>query len=134
MVQKADLCQYLKLPALKGGQRQLITAPASEAFRDYQRILAERITEIEQRTRRVQKGDDILLSVITDGRHAAIDMRLVWPGNDNEPENKLNRLVANVHRIYQETGQNLYCRPDGTAFPQPGAGAAHLLGPRHPQR
>ena len=122
VVQKADLRQYLKLPALKGGQRQLITAPASEAFRDYQRILAERITEIEQRTRRVQKGDDILLSVITDGRHAAIDMRLVWRGNDNEPENKLNRLVANVHRIYQETGQNLYRHSDGTAFPQPGAG------------
>ena len=122
VVQKTDLREYLKLPALKSGQRQLITAPASEAFRDYQRILAERITEIEQRTRRVQKGDDILLSVITDGRHAAIDMRLVWPGNDNEPENKLNRLIANVHRIYQETGQNLYRHPDGTAFPQPGAG------------
>ena len=122
VVQKADLRRYLKLPALKGGQRQLITAPASEAFRDYQRILAERITAIEQRTRRVQKGDDILLSVITDGRHAAIDMRLVWRGNDNEPENKLNRLIANVHRIYRETSQNLYRRPDGTPFPQPGAG------------
>ena len=44
----------------------------------------------------MEKGDDILLSVITDGRHAAIDMRLVWRGNDNEPENKLNRLIANV--------------------------------------
>jgi hypothetical protein len=122
VVQKADLCRYLKLPALKGGQRQLITAPASEAFRDYQRILAERITAIEQRTRRVQKGDDILLSVTTDGRHATIDMRLVWPGNDNEPENKLNRLIANVHRICRETGQTLYRRSDGTPFPQPGAG------------
>ena len=49
-------------------------------------------------------------------------MRFVWPGNDNEPENKLNRLIANVHRIYQETGQNLYRRSDGTPFPQPGAG------------
>ena len=54
VVQKADLRRYLKLPALKGGQRQLITAPASEAFRDYQRILAERITAIEQRTPRGQ--------------------------------------------------------------------------------
>jgi N12 class adenine-specific DNA methylase/adenine-specific DNA methylase len=122
VVQKADLRQYLKLPTLKGGQRQLTTAPASEAFRDYQRLLAERIAEIEQRTRRVQKGDDILLSVITEGRHAAIDMRLVWPGTANEPENKLNRLIANVHRIHQQTGQNLYRRPDGTPFPQPGAG------------
>ena len=70
----------------------------------------------------MQKGDDILLSVITDGRHAAIDMRLVWRGNDDEPANKLNRLIANVHRIYRETNQNLYCRPDGTPYPQPGAG------------
>src|SRR5262249_41402036 len=51
-----------------------------------------------------------------------IDMRLVWPGNANEPENKLNRLIANVHRIYRETGHNLYRRADGTPFPQPGAG------------
>jgi hypothetical protein len=134
VVQKADLRQYLKLPALKGGQRLLITAPASEAFRDYQRILAERITAIEQRTRRVQKGDDILLSVITDGRHAAIDMRLIWPGSDNEPENKLNRLIANAHRIYQETGQNFYRRPRRHAVPAARGRAAHLLGPGHAQR
>jgi hypothetical protein len=41
-----------------------------------------------------EPGDDILLSVITDGRHAAIDLRLVDPDNDNEPDNKLNDLVA----------------------------------------
>ena len=35
--------RVLTLPALKGGQRQLVTAPASQAFKDYQRILAERI-------------------------------------------------------------------------------------------
>src|SRR5262249_15993490 len=51
-----------------------------------------------------------------------IDMRLVWPGNANEPENKLNRLIANVHRIYRETGHDLYRCSDGSPFPQPGAG------------
>ena len=56
----------------------------------------------------MQKGDDILLSVITDGRHAAIDMRLVWPGSDNEPANKLNKLIANVHRIWAETAAQSY--------------------------
>jgi hypothetical protein len=43
------------------------------------------------------------LSVITDGRHAAIDMRLVWHGSDDEPANKLNKLIDNVHRIWRET-------------------------------
>jgi hypothetical protein len=100
----------------------LITAEASEAFRDYQAVLADRIQEIETRTRRVEKGDDILLSVITDGRHAAIDMRLIWPGNDNETRNKLNKLIANVRRIWEETGRNAYKRPDGSGYPIPGAG------------
>jgi len=84
--------------------------------------LAERIEAIENRTGRVQKGDDILLSVITDGRHSAIDMRLVWPGNGNEPGNKLNKLIANVHRIWRETAGCSYRRPDDTPFPVPGAG------------
>ena len=70
----------------------------------------------------MQKGDDILLSVITDGRHAAIDMRLVWHGSDDEPANKLNKLIDNVHRIWAETAAQSYLRPDGTPFPIPGAG------------
>jgi N12 class adenine-specific DNA methylase/adenine-specific DNA methylase len=122
VVLKDDLRQYLRLPRIQGGQRRLITAEASETFREYQAVLADRIAAIEQRTRRVQKGDDILLSVITDGRHAAIDMRLIWPGNDNEPANKLNKLVANVHRIWTETAGTAFRRPDGTPYPIPGAG------------
>ncbi len=122
VVLKAGLRDYLTLPAIRTGQRQLITAPASPAFRSYQRVLAQRIKNIENRSRRVQKGDDILLAVITDGRHAAIDMRLVWPANDDEPDNKLNKLIANVHRIWTETAQRRYRRPDGTEYPNPGAG------------
>ena len=119
---KDDLHGYLNLPAIRGGRRQLITAPASPAFRSYQKVLAQRIEDIRNRTRRPQKGDDILLAVITDGRHAAIDMRLVWPGNSNEPDNKLNRLISNVHRIWKETAENRYTRPDGSPYPIPGAG------------
>ena len=49
-------------------------------------------------------------------------MRLVWPANDDEPENKLNRLIGNVHRIWRETGEQCFVRPDGTPYPIPGAG------------
>jgi len=121
VVLKDGLRGVLKLPRIRGGQRQLVTAEASEAFREYQRALAERIEAIERRARRVEKGDDILLSVITDGRHSAIDMRLVWPGHDNEPDNKLNKLIAKVHRIWRETGDRRYTRPDGSLYPNPGA-------------
>jgi len=122
VVQKADLRGYLALPRIRGGQRQLITAEASPAFKEYQRHLARRIEAIEARTGRVRKGDDILLSVITDGRHAAIDMRLVWPASADEPANKLNKLIETVHHIWAETAARTYLRPDGTPYPLPGAG------------
>src|SRR3984893_2704056 len=49
-------------------------------------------------------------------------MRLVCPGNDNEPGNKLNKLIAKVHRIWLEAAGHRYRRPDDTPFPLPGAG------------
>ncbi len=122
VVQKTDLRGYLTLPRIRTGQRQLVTAEASPAFKDYQRHLARRIEAIEARTGRVQKGDDILLSVITDGRHAAIDLRLVWPASEDEPANKLNKLIDTVHRIWAETAAQTYLRPDGTPYPTSGAG------------
>ena len=122
VVQKSDLRGLLTLPRIRTGQRQLVTAEASPAFKEYQRHLAQRIEAIESRKGKVQKGDDILLSVITDGRHAAIDMRLVWHGSDDEPANKLNKLIDNVHRIWVETAAQSYLRPDGTPYPIPGAG------------
>ena len=122
VVQKSDLRGLLTLPRIRSGQRQLITAEASPAFKNYQRHLAQRIEAIESRKGEVQKGDDILLSVITDGRHAAIDMRLVWHGSDDEPANKLNKLIDNVHRIWAQTAAQRYLRPDDTPYPIPGAG------------
>ena len=121
VVLKSDLRQYLKLPAIAGGRRQIVAAPASEAFLSYQRHLAERIKAIENRSGKPKKGDDILLSVITDGRHAAIDLRFVRSGGDNEPDNKLNALIDNVHRIWEQTANNRYTRLDGVPYALPGA-------------
>ncbi|VXC51262.1 Lactate dehydrogenase (fragment) [Bosea sp. 125] len=73
------------------------------------------------RDRPPEPGDDILLSVITDGRHAAIDLRLVDPDNDNEAENKLNLLIGNALRIWRETTDATYVRPDGKPFEATGA-------------
>ncbi|WP_287188576.1 hypothetical protein, partial [Mesorhizobium sp.] len=77
-----DLRAYVKVPALSTGARQIITAKPSAAFKRYQMVLDARIKAIEERDRPAEPGDDILLSVITDGRHAAIDLRLVDADND----------------------------------------------------
>ena len=122
VVQPEDLRQYVNVPAIMGGKRQIMTAPASPAFRAYQATLDQRIKAIEALRGPPQPGEDILLSVIGDGRHAAIDLRLVTPDQDNEPDNKLNALVGNVLRIWRETAALTYRRRDGTVYERPGAG------------
>ncbi|HQS45135.1 MAG: lactate dehydrogenase [Rhizobiales bacterium 24-66-13] len=121
VVMPEDLRRYVRVPAISTGQRQILTSKPTAAFKRYQSVLDARIKAIEERDRPPQPGDDILLSVITDGRHAAIDLRLVDPDNDNEPTNKLNNLIANAFRIWQETAQNTYVRPDGKPYELPGA-------------
>ncbi|RWI57148.1 MAG: lactate dehydrogenase [Mesorhizobium sp.] len=121
VVMPEDLRQYVKVPAIATGKRQIVTSKPTQDFKNYQMLLAARIKAIEERDRPPEPGDDILLSVITDGRHAAIDRRLVDPDNDNEPDNKLNKLVANAFRIWQETAEYSYVRADGKPYELPGA-------------
>ncbi|ACB97283.1 helicase-related protein [Beijerinckia indica] len=120
VVLKSDLRKHLKLPAIRGGRREIITSEASSAFKAYQNYLARRIKTIEDRHSKPQKGDDILLSVITDGRHAAIDLRFVGL-KYGEPGNKLNKLIDNAFAIWLETKDWTYRQPDGTPWPLPGA-------------
>ncbi|MEF0865230.1 DEAD/DEAH box helicase family protein, partial [Rhizobium sp. BR 318] len=121
VVMPEDLRDYVRVPDISTGRRQILTAKPTQAFKNYQTILDARIKAIEMREGPAQPGDDILLSVITDGRHAAIDLRLVDPDSENEPENKLNLLVQNAFRIWQETSQRTFLRPDGKQFDLPGA-------------
>lgn len=122
VVLKDDLRQYVQLPTIKGGKRQIVVAQSGEPFKAYQRVLAKRIKAIEARSGRPQKGDDIILSVITDGRHSAIDLRFVDAGIGNEEGNKLNLLIENVHRIWRETGDHRYTDPEtGKPYELPGA-------------
>ncbi|NTF91559.1 DEAD/DEAH box helicase family protein [Agrobacterium rhizogenes] len=121
VVMPADLREYVKVPEISTGRRQILTAKPTPAFKTYQQILDARIKAIEMREGPAQSGDDILLSVITDGRHAAIDLRLVMPANDNEEDNKLNLLVRNAFRIWKETSGATYLRPDGKSYDLPGA-------------
>ncbi|MDE5443149.1 N-6 DNA methylase [Bradyrhizobium sp. CSA207] len=121
VVMPEDLRQHVTVPAISTGKRQILTARPTPAFRRYQSLLDARIKAIEMRDRPPEPGDDILLSVITDGRHAAIDLRLVDPGSANEPDNKLNLLVANAFRIWKETSENSYVRADGKPYELPGA-------------
>ena len=116
-----DLRKYVKVPNISTGRRQILTAKPTALFKTYQQMLDTRIKAIEQREGPAKPGDDILLAVITDGRHAAIDLRFVMPGADNEEDNKLNLLIRNAYRIWKDTGDAIYRRRDGKVFDLPGA-------------
>ncbi len=116
-----DLKQYVKIPAIATGRRQIVTARPTDDFKLYQQVLDARIEAIEMREGPARAGDDILLSVITDGRHAAIDLRLVYPDNDNEPDNKLNKLIENSFRIWRETASDTCQTREGKPFDLSGA-------------
>ena len=126
VVLKDELRQHVRLPAIRGGRREIVAAPASAAFKAYQKQLAERIAAIERRRGKPEKGDDILLSVITDGRHAAIDMRFVLAGAANDEANKLNALIANAHAIYRDTAGRTYTDPK-TGRPYALRGGAQMI-------
>ncbi len=116
-----DLRQYVKVPAISTGRRQIVTAKPTAAFKRYQLQLDARIKAIEARDRPAEPGDDILLSVITDGRHAAIDLRLVDADNDNESDSKLNLLIETAFRIWEETAALTYVQGDGKPYELSGA-------------
>ena len=95
-----DLDQYVTRPKIKGGKRNLVVVEPSSEVKEYQRALAARMQNIKNRKGPVKKGDDILLSVIGDGRLSAIDPRLVDP-NATGNGSKLERMIQNIYRVWK---------------------------------
>ncbi|MFN3833902.1 MAG: hypothetical protein ACK4SQ_16880 [Allorhizobium sp.] len=95
VVMPSDLREYVRVPDISTGRRQILTAAPTPMFKTYQQLLETRIK--------------------------AIDLRLVMPAVDDEPDNKLNLLIRNALRIWQETSHNTYLRPDGKPYELPGA-------------
>jgi N12 class adenine-specific DNA methylase len=117
IVTPSELEKYVTRPQLQGGQRQFHLAPRTPALDAYQADLAARVEAIKTRRGPPQKGDDILLSVINDGRHSAIDPRFVEQA-DSDPRSKLNQMLENVARIHHEsTDTQFYDPADGYNTP-----------------
>lgn len=118
IVTPSQLEQYVTRPKLMGGQRQFHLAPRTPEMDAYQQVLADRVRAIKARKGKVEKGDDILLSVINDGRHAAIDPRFVSAEAPADTPSKLNEMIANVLRIWKETKNHQFYDP-GSGYTKP---------------
>ncbi len=75
--------------------------PGSKDFKDYLRGISTRADDVRQK--RVDRHEDNLLKITTDGRKAALDMRLIDPAFGLDPDSKVFRCAENIMEIYEQT-------------------------------
>lgn len=126
VVTTEDLSNYVARPAIEGGKMEIVLAPPSDEFREYQKELGDRMEAIKKRKGPPNPGDDIILTVINDGRHAAIDMRLINPDLPRNQDSKLTRMVDKVYNIWKDTADREYIHPV-TKKRQPRKGATQII-------
>lgn len=102
VVTSKQLEQYVTRPQIKGGKRTLHLVERSPEQLRFQEKLAARMKKIAERKGPPQKGDDIILSVIEDGRHSAIDMRLAGGDKSSSPS-KLDYMINRAFEIWKDT-------------------------------
>jgi len=99
-VQTADMLN-LPRPKLRGGRAQSVTAPETEELKEIVKNLAERAAAV--RTGKVDPKKDNMLKITTEGRKAALDLRVLDPNAPDHPDSKINRAVDKIHMIWQNT-------------------------------
>jgi len=85
-------------PALVTGKIIPVVVPPSAALKRFVQSLAARADAV--RNGRVDPSIDNLLKIMSDGRKAALDMRLVVPKAPRPRQSKIAALVANVAQLY----------------------------------
>ncbi len=91
--------QSVGIPEFEGYTDSL--ADGSEDFMDYLKDISSRADDV--REKRVSPKEDNLLKITTDGRKAALDMRLIDLVYGLDPDSKVYRCAENIMRIYDET-------------------------------
>ena len=91
----------LPVPELRSGKPIVISAPCSKELKAIVESLVERAEAL--RSGRVDPREDNMLLVTTDGRKAALDLRLHQSELLDHPTSKVNLAVSEVERIWRET-------------------------------
>lgn len=99
-VQTAEMLK-LPVPKLDQGRPVTISAPSSPELKRYVDELVKRTEKIK--SGRVDPRDDNMLKVTTDGRKAALDLRLVLPHVRDNPDSKTNLAVEKVFEIWRDS-------------------------------
>ncbi|MEO7676526.1 MAG: DEAD/DEAH box helicase family protein, partial [Verrucomicrobiota bacterium] len=91
----------LPIPDLQNGKPTVVSAPCSPELKEIVESLVERAEAL--RTGRVDPREDNMLLVTTDGRKAALDLRLDDPSLPDHPNSKVNLAIIHIERVWRET-------------------------------
>ena len=91
----------LPVPAIRTGKPIVTSAPCSPELKAIVQSLVERAEAL--RTGKVDPREDNMLLVTTDGRKAALDLRLHDASLPDHPDSKVNKGVNEVERVWRET-------------------------------
>ncbi len=91
----------LPIPSLRGGKPTTISAPCSPELKAIVQSLVERAEAL--RSERIDPREDNMLLVTSDGRKAALDLRLHGSSLRDHPDSKVNLAVQQVFQIWRET-------------------------------
>lgn len=91
----------LPIPAIKTGKPIVASAPCSPELKEIVQDLVKRAEAL--RNGQVDPREDNMLLVTTDGRKAALDLRLHEPGLPDHPFSKVNKAVTQIEHIWRET-------------------------------
>ncbi|RIJ78008.1 helicase [Nakamurella silvestris] len=97
---------------------ETVVIPPSESLLDYIAHLGERV---DRMSGRAEKGADNMLLVTTDGRKAALDLRLVGRHRPPDQDQKVQVVAKRVLDIYRATAGNEYLDATGETAPEKGA-------------
>ena len=101
-VQTAEMLK-LPVPKLDQGRPLTVSAPTSPELKKYVEHLIKRVEAIKSGD--VEPWEDNMLNVTTDGRKAALDLRLVLPRLRDNPDSKTNQAVEKIHQIWLDSAE-----------------------------
>jgi N12 class adenine-specific DNA methylase len=91
----------LPRPRIAGGAPQVITIPASLELKRFVKNLAARVEAIK--SRRVSPEADNMLKITTEGRKAALDIRLVMPDAPRPAYSKIEAVADKIAEFYKQS-------------------------------
>ncbi|EMY32805.1 putative helicase [Arthrobacter crystallopoietes BAB-32] len=105
-------------------QPAVLAVEPGEELRAYIREIGERVDKIQQR--QVDSSEDNMLKVSSDGRKAALDMRLVDEAIRQAGPTKISATADRIAQVYAENKDRIYTDP-ATGEPSPTPGALQIV-------